>query len=229
MRCGSSGVRALEEILAARGHAVTVARAGYFPEFSLFANVSQQAFPKDTFPGRRDWRRDKNVGLAATWTLFDGFLTRGVVEEAIAEPDRARARTLNQARGDGAPRGRAGECWELDRAAADLQARTRTVQLAKRALDLAGLRYEEGASGALEVSDARIAWQIAQSTRRGPGATIFAALARLERYTGRPLFTDAARTGGGDDGKSTRSCRGADGPERRTSVGDGADHGSEQP
>jgi outer membrane protein TolC len=191
----TSGVRALEEILAARGHAVTVARAGYFPEFSLFANVSQQAFPKDTFPGRHDWRRDKNVGLAATWAIFDGFLTRGLVEESIANKTAAR-QDLNQAR-EMVRLAVVQASWELDRAAADLQARTHTVQLAKRALDLSGLRYEEGASGALEVSDARIAWQMAQINEAVARRDYFAALARLERYSGRPLFTGAVPPAGG--------------------------------
>jgi outer membrane protein TolC len=191
----ASGVRALDELLAARGHAVTVARAGYFPDFSLFANVSQQAFPKNTFPGRRDWRRDKNIGLAATWTIFDGFLTRGLVEESIANKTTAR-QNLNQAR-EMVRLAVVQACWELDRAAADLQARTRTVQLAKRALDLSGLRYEEGASGSLEVSDARIAWQMAQINEAVARRDYFTALARLERYTGRPLFTGAAPPVGG--------------------------------
>ncbi len=185
----TSGVRALEELLAARGHAVTVARAGYFPEFSLFAGVSQQAFPSGTFPSRRDWRRDKNIGLAATWTLFDGFLTRGLVEESIANRTTAR-QDLNQAR-EMVRLAVVQASWELDRAAADLQARSRTVSLARRALDLSGLRYEEGAAGALEVSDARIAWQIAQTNEAVARRDYFAALARLERYTGQPLFTGA--------------------------------------
>lgn len=188
-----SGVRALEEILAARGHAVTVARAGYYPDFSVFANVSQQAFPQGSYPGRQDWRRDKNVGIAATWSIFDGFLTRGLVEESIADQTAAR-QTLNQAR-EAVRLSIVLECWELDRAAATLQARTRTVQLAKRALDLVGLRYDEGASGALEVSDTRIAWQLAQVYEAGARRDFFAALAKLQRYTGRPLFTDAAARG----------------------------------
>jgi outer membrane protein TolC len=191
----ASGIRALEEMLAARAHAVTVARAGYYPDFSLFANVSQQAFPKNSFPARRDWRRDKNVGLAATWTIFDGFLTRGLVEESIANKTAARL-DLTRAR-EMVRLAVVQASWELDRAAADLQARTHTVQLARRALDLSGLRYEEGASGALEVSDARIAWQMAQINEAVARRDYFAALARLERYTGRPLFTSAAPPAGG--------------------------------
>lgn len=186
----ASGIRALEEIVEARGQAVTVARAGYFPEFSIFANFSQQAYPDDTFPRRGEWRRDKNVGLLASWTLFDGMFTRGAVEEAAANRIGARIE-LRQAR-ELVRLAVVQGIWDLERASADLQARGRTVDLARRALDLASLRYEEGASDALEVQDARLAWQIALSNEARARRDTFAARAQLERYTGRPLFSEVA-------------------------------------
>jgi outer membrane protein TolC len=193
----SSGIRALEDMLEARGHAVAVARAGYFPEFSVFANLSQQAYPNDTFPRRRDWRRDKNVGLVVSWTLFDGMSTRGAVEEASANRIGARL-DLRSAR-ELVRMAVVQSVWDLEQAAADLQARSRTVQLARRALDLASLRYEEGASDALEVQDARLAWQIALSNEARARRDTFAALAQLERYTGRPLFTAVAPAAATDE------------------------------
>ena len=79
------------------------------------------------------------------------------------------------------------------RTAADLRARARTVELARRAFDLANIRYEEGASDLIEVADSRIAFQIAQTNEAQARHDYFVALARLERLTGRPLFTEAAR------------------------------------
>ena len=52
----NSGLIALENALQAREHAVTVAASERYPEISAFANLSQQAYPGDTFPVRRDWR-----------------------------------------------------------------------------------------------------------------------------------------------------------------------------
>lgn len=185
----ASGVSALELSATARQDAVTVAAAERWPELSLFANLSQQAYPADTFPSRGDWMRDKNAGVALSWSLFDGLFTKGAVREARANAARAdyelaRAREqVSRAVTEG--------LLELQRAAADLRARSRTVQLAKRALDLANLRYEEGASSLLEVSDARIAWQLAQSYEARARRDYFAALALLERVTGRPLFASA--------------------------------------
>lgn len=188
----TAGITALEEAFLARGHAVTVAAAGRYPELSLFANVSQQAFPEQVFPDRRDWRRQKSAGVLLSWNVFDGFLTKGAIEEARAEKSRA-GHDVAQAREmvlQAVALGR----LELDRATADILARSRTVQLARRALDLAHLRYEEGAASQLEVSDARIAWQMAQSHEAQARRDYFLALALLERYTARPLFGAATET-----------------------------------
>lgn len=186
----TAGITALDEAYQARGHAVTVAAAGRYPELSLYASVSQQAFPDGTFPDRRDWRRQKSAGVVLNWNVFDGFLTKGAIEQARAEQSRA-GHDLAQARElvlQAVAQGR----LELDRATADILSRSRTVQLARRALDLAHLRYEEGAASQLEVSDARIAWQMAQSHEAEARRDYFVALALLERYSGRPLFGAAA-------------------------------------
>lgn len=188
-----AGVKALEEIVKARGHAVTVARAAYFPDIAAFGNFSQQAFPDDPWPRRTDWRRDQSVGLSATWTLFDGLYTAGAVQEAKAQRNAARE-DLAQARELVRLAVRQG-ALEAEQAAAELHARSRTVQLARRAHDLAGLRYEEGAADALEVQTARIAWQMALVNEAQARRDYFVALGQLERYTGRPLFQDAAAAG----------------------------------
>lgn len=186
----TAGILSLEEAYRARGHAVTVAAAGRWPELSFFANVSQQAFPVDVFPDRRDWRRQKSAGLMLSWNVFDGFLTSGAIEEAKADRTRA-GNELAQARElvtQAVAQGR----LELERSASDLAARSRTVRLARRALDLANLRYEEGAASQLEVADARIAWQAAQSHEAQARRDYFVALALLERYSGRPFFAPVA-------------------------------------
>jgi len=136
---------------------------------------------------------EKSFGLRINWAIFDGFLTKGAIREAQAERSRAdqnladaRERmieTVTQAR------------LELERAAAELHARSRTVQLSRRALELANLRYDEGGSSLLELSDARIAWQIAQAYEARARRDYFAALALLERTSGRPLFREISGQG----------------------------------
>jgi outer membrane protein TolC len=191
----TSGVTALDQMLQARRHAVTVAVSDLYPDFSAFANLSQQAYPSGTWPKRGNWLRSLSVGVTVNWTLFDGFRTKGAIEEARsnvtrAGDDLAQARELVQM----AVRQGVGD---MARSAADLDSRLGTVKLAGRALDLANLRFSEGASSMLEVADARVNWQIAQSYEAAARRDYFAALARLERYTGRPLFPQGAGEGAG--------------------------------
>ena len=187
----SPAIRSAEEQVEARSHAVAVYGAERWPKFSVFANASQQAYPDDMFPKRGEWLRDVNAGLLVEWNLFDGFLTKGVIDEARAQRNIAR-HTLQQAR-EAVRLQVMQSYWDLARSAADLRARARTVELARRAFDLANIRYEEGASDLIEVADSRIAFQIAQTNEAQARHDYFVALARLERLTGRPLFTEAAR------------------------------------
>jgi outer membrane protein TolC len=187
---GNRGVAALQQMLDARGHAITVAASDRWPELGVFANLSHQAFPNGTIPDHGDWVRDKNVGVSLNWSVFDGFLTKGAIEEAKANRNAA-AQDLAQAR-ENIQTAITQGILELGRSRDELNSRARTVQLAKRALDLANLRHEEGAGSLLEAADARIAWQLALGNEAQARRDYFAALALLERFSGRPLFSDLA-------------------------------------
>lgn len=190
------GITALAEELQARRHAVTVAGRDAWPALSLFGTYSYQAYPSDGWPSRDDWLQDASAGAALNWYLFDGFRARGAVQTsraqaAMAEYNLQKGREAVQLVVDL-------QLGELLRAAELLRSRTRTVQLAQRAQELASLRFEEGASSLLEVEDARNALQVAQLSEASARHDYLLALARLERYTGRPLFADMARQVGGD-------------------------------
>lgn len=183
----AAGIDALNEVLHARESAIGVAASGKWPALSLFADYSEQAFPSDPIPKSDQWQKDIRAGVVFNWSLFDGFRTRGAIQETKAKRSQAE-QTLRQTRELIREAVRQSQS-DLHHAAADLHARSRTVQLARRAYELASLRYDEGASDLLEVSDARIAYQIAQSNEAQARHDYFSALARLERYSGRPLFT----------------------------------------
>jgi outer membrane protein len=191
----ASGVQAQEEALHAREHAVGVAKSDVWPDLSLFANYSRQAFPTDAFPKSGEWKKDINAGARVTWNLFDGFRTKGAIQQTKAQASVAR-QSLNQTR-ELVREATIQSRLELERSASDLHARARTVQVARRAYELARLRYDEGASSNMEVNDARIALQIAQVFEAEARHDYFVTLARLERYSGRPLFTSVADAVGG--------------------------------
>lgn len=190
----SAGIRGLEEALEARGHAVGAAKADAWPDVSLFANVTQQAYPGDVFPQSDDWRKDISAGAQFTWNIFDGFRRSGSIEQARANQSATR-QSLLQAR-EVVRAAVINYRWELERSALEIAARSRTVGFARRAHELSTLRREEGAASALEVNDSRIAFQRAQLSEAQARFDYFLALARLERLSGRPLFTAAAEAAG---------------------------------
>jgi outer membrane protein TolC len=96
----------------------------------------------------------------------------------MAQRDQARAQTTIdavQARAD------------VDRTFSLLSARRQTVTEADRALHLASVRYGNGLSTRLEVSDARLARRQAEVNAVQATRDYLVALARLEHAMGRPL------------------------------------------
>ncbi len=180
-------VQTLEETVAAREQGVSVASGGWWPEVSLFANYSQQAYPEDVFPAGRDWVDDFAVGLRVNLALFDGFLTRGRVSEAKAQlkAEEQRLAILREERRLAVEQ----RVGELERARADLLSRQQTVRFASRVHDLARLRFEEGAANLFDVADSRIAEQLARVNEARARYDMLVASARLEKLTGRAYLT----------------------------------------
>jgi len=179
-------LRGLEQDAEAERHRVAIAGAARWPELSLFASLSQQAYPGDLSPKASEWRRDARAGVSLHWTLFDGLETKGTIQLAKVERDyaeieytRAREATRQAVLG-----GRG----ELLRALEDLRARSGTVAVARRAYELARLRYDEGASSLIEVEETRRDLELAERNEARSRRDFLVALARLERVTSRPLF-----------------------------------------
>src|SRR6185295_10757874 len=66
---------------------VDIARAGYWPQFELFAGYGAQSrqFDSDLSSQLHGW----SAGARVNWPLFDGQLTRGKVQQARAQHERA--------------------------------------------------------------------------------------------------------------------------------------------
>ncbi|HWO89194.1 MAG TPA: TolC family protein [Gemmatimonadales bacterium] len=168
-----------------RREAVRVYRGELMPALRFQMNYGGQAFPSGALPGGGDFRRDWNASLTVSMPLFDGFRTRGQVASARADLEAAElqleaareavALEVEQARA------------ELVRARALVEARRQTVQWAARAYQLASVRYANGISTQLEVSDARLAMQQAQVNEAAATRDYLLSLAALERALGRPV------------------------------------------
>lgn len=162
--------------------AALISYSGLQPSLVLLADYSYskgQGFSGD------EWQKNWDVGVAASWTLFDGGSTLGRIKEA-----RSNARRVVMARGQiedfirlevtaGLLAVRAGE-----RA---ITSQEKAVEQAAEALKMAQARYETGQATNLDVLDAQLALTQAQTNRIQAIHDYLVSLAQLERAVGRTL------------------------------------------
>lgn len=174
-----------EAMVRARREALRAEKAGRWPQLSASATVSHQAYPEELWPERRQFTRAIDGSVKLEWPLFQGFRTFGGVQRATAELRRAEAQR-EQAR-EAVALQVAQARQEVLHTQATLAARRGTAALARRAHHLASVRWQNGLSTQLEVSDARLQQQTAEVNEAAAFKDYRLALLRLERVTGHPL------------------------------------------
>lgn len=181
-----AALRAADATVRARQLALSAEKWARWPRVTAQATISHQAYPDEALPVRRnEFVRAVDGSLRLEWPLFQGFRTFGSVGRATAELRQAEAQREQQYEGVALEAQQARQ--EVDRALATLAARRGTVQLATRAHHLATVRWRNGLSTQLEVSDARLQMQTAETNEVTAFKDYRLALLRLERATGRPL------------------------------------------
>jgi outer membrane protein len=175
-------LRSLDEQIAAREGAVRIARSDYLPTVGAAGNFAYQAFPSAVAPFDTDWRRDWTVTVQASVPIFNGFRTRGQVDQARAEL-RLVELQREQVR-QGLELELEAALGEFDAARAQIEARRATVVQAQRTLELAELRFRSGLATQLDISNARLLLQQARVNEAQSLFNYVNALARLERVSG---------------------------------------------
>jgi outer membrane protein len=175
-------LQALAAVTAAREGAVRIARADRLPMVTGTANFSYQAFPREFQPFTADWRRDWGVGFQVSIPIFDGFRTGGRVQQAQAEL--TQSELLREQVRQGLELELEAALGEFDAARAQIDARRATVGQARRALELAELRFRSGMATQLDISSARLMLEQARVNEVQSLYNYMNALARLERVSG---------------------------------------------
>lgn len=189
-------LRALDEQVAAREGAVRIARADRLPTVGAAGNFAYQAFPDQVVPFDTDWRRDWSVTLQASIPIFNGFRTRGQVDQARAELQLAELQR-DQVR-EGLELEMEAALGEFEAARAQIEARRATVVQAQRTLELAELRFRSGVATQLDISNARLLLQQARVNEAQALYNYVNVLARLERASGGEIPLVQPRLRGGD-------------------------------
>ena len=170
---------------------ITVAKAGYKP--SLSADVGYE-FANSR--GSSDLSKVTNgwyLGVNGTWALFDGFQTKGQVEQA-----RASLASAKVGLGDSVHQ------VELEVQQAYAQAKVareviatqeKVVEQADEALRLAKERLNAGAGTQLDVLNAQVALTSARTTQKQATSDYNVALAEYDRATGAEVISDPTLPG----------------------------------
>lgn len=175
-------LRALDAMVEARQGAARYARTERLPSVNLIGAFAWQAFPKPVTPFDTPWRRDWTVGVQASLPIFNGFRTRGQVQQADAELREAQLQR-DQAR-EAIRLEFEAALGDFDAARAQIAARRATVDEARRALGLAELRFANGLATQLEISSTRLLLEQARVHEAQAVFGYVTALIQLERVSG---------------------------------------------
>jgi outer membrane protein TolC len=187
-------VRQAEQAVVAQEAQVSVARSQRWPSLSLTTNWARVNYPESTFP--QSWNRFRtnwSVSASVSVPIFTGGRISGEVMAARAAAEEARARlTLTR---ELAALDTRSTIERLRSAEATWRASTGTVGQADRAFEIAGIRFREGLSTQLELSDSRILLQRAQANRAQAARDLLVARLRVALLPLLPLDTGGAPSG----------------------------------
>lgn len=178
VRQAESQVRLLEA-------ALEVAEAQRRPSVTFVSQYGRVAYAG--VPSWNDFRTNWTVGATVQMPLFTGGRIGGDIAIAGAQVEEARAR-LHQVR-ELATLDTQSALEELEAARATWEASAGTVRQAVRAHEIADLRYREGISTQLELSDARLLLEQAQANRAQAARDLQVARVRLALLPNLPLGT----------------------------------------
>jgi outer membrane protein len=156
------------------------ARAGYWPSAQVFAGYGSRnsQFSSDLSRDVSGW----NAGVQVSWDLFDGFLTKGKVQQTKALHDKAKFDVEDTMRRIELEVRTAHS--QFIEAKEVLESQKKVVEQADEALRLANARAEAGTGTQLDVLSAQTALTEARSTQVQSVRDYAVARARLERAAG---------------------------------------------
>jgi outer membrane protein TolC len=185
-------VRQAETLVRQREAAVGVARSQRLPNASFTSSYGEVAYPSGALPGFDEWRRNWTVGAAVQLPILTGGRIRA--DEAIARADVQDAEARLQQARELALLDTQSAYEEMKASLASWEASAGLVQQATRAYQIAELRYREGVSTQLELSDARLQLVQAQANRATAARDLQVARARVALLPDLPLGSTSATT-----------------------------------
>lgn len=186
-------VRQAAETVTASEAQVDQAQAQRLPLVQLTSQYAPVAYPTSGLPGYDDFQEDWSVTLGLSIPILTWGRLRGNVMVAQGTLSEAQAR-LEQAREAAELESRIARN-DLSEAEAALTSNTATVEQAERALQIAQVRFREGISSQLELTDSRLLLEQAQVNRAQALRDVQVARARLALLRDLPLGAGSGGSG----------------------------------
>jgi outer membrane protein TolC len=176
-------IAALEKEERLRDEAIITSKAGTKPSVQAFAGYELTSRSGSRNAG--DYVNGGLAGVQMSWPIFDGFLTKGRVDEAKARRGKAaeaKAETTRQIELQ------VRSAWsDLRTAQSVLNAQAENIRKAVRSLQLASSRYKVGAGTQIDVLNAQTALTDARGSYVDALSNYSVARATLTRATGEDL------------------------------------------
>ena len=171
-----------------REAALKAVEAERMPSVNFTSNYSRIAYPSGAFPAfdRANW----SLGAAVTVPILTGGRQRG--DEMVARADIEQARLQQKQVAELAALDTRSAWAELIAARASWEATAGTVQQATRAYEIADVRFRNGVSTQLELSDSRLLLQQAEANRALAARDLQVARARVALLPDLPLGNGGA-------------------------------------
>jgi len=156
-----ASVAAMDALVGLREQDLEAAKAGTRPSVSAFASYNgANSYGFVSFED--EWQWHWNAGVSLSWDLWDGGLTRGTVREKEAELAKS-LRDSEEIRRSAKLDVRQA-ALRMQHARELVESEQGSVELAEKALDIAGARRDAGLSTHLEYTDANLALSTARLT-----------------------------------------------------------------
>jgi outer membrane protein TolC len=172
-----STVRLAAEAVAASEGTLRMQQSERMPAVRLSSEYGRVGYPSSLFPGWNDFLENFTVGIALQLPVFTGGRLRGATLSSRADVDEARQRLRQteelaalDARSAVASLREAEEAW---------RASLGTVEQAQRAYEIAEVRFREGLSTQLELTEARVLLQTARANRAAASRNLQVSQVRL--------------------------------------------------
>ncbi len=169
---------------------VRIAESAHWPQISISSSYAPVAYPDNFLPNWNDWYTNWTAALNVSIPIYTGGNISGNVDVAEGAVEEANAR-MEQAREAAAMDSRV-SFDALHSAEANLRATASTASEAKRAYDIASVRFQQGISTEVELNDSRIQEEQARENSARAVRNYQVARAKLSLLKNLPLNPTAS-------------------------------------